>query len=190
MTSDCTPERYLTSAGAPSDAARGDWLEGWPSGTPSASPEPGSARAGSRRTHAPLWHGAAFLVEALVLLAFLAAALAVLFSLFASARTEADRAARLSEAVAIAQNAAEGIAAADDLAADGTHRTQTVTGAQTGTDYELTIALELEPKAAGTLWHATITVRDTTAPDAESALYTLETAHYLPAANGGERHDA
>ena len=152
------------------------------------------------RDRQPLWHGAAFLVEALVLLAFLAASLAVLFSLFASARAEADRAARLSEAVAIAQNAAEGIAAADTFSADAVPATQVVTGAQTGTTYEL--AIELEPRAtgAGTLWHATITVCDATASadaDAEP-LYTLETARYLPAeesaaaptAQGGEHDDA
>ena len=164
------------------------------------------------RDRQPLWHGAAFLVEALVLLAFLAASLAVLFSLFASARTEADRAARLSEAVAIAQNAAEGIAAADTFSADAVPATQVVTGAQTGSTYEL--AIELEPRAtgAGTLWHATITVCDAkaarsttaaagagTAADADAEpLYTLETARYLPAeesaaappAQGGERDGA
>lgn len=165
------------------------------------------------RDRQPLWHGAAFLVEALVLLAFLAASLAVLFSLFASARAEADRAARLSEPVAIAQNAAEGIAAADSFSADAVPATQVVTGAQTGTTYEL--AIELEPRAtgAGTLWHATITVCDADASasatdaahsaagaayaDAEP-LYTLETARYLPAeesataptAQGGERDGA
>lgn len=152
------------------------------------------------RDRQPLWHGAAFLVEALVLLAFLAASLAVLFSLFASARTEADRAARLSEAVAIAQNAAEGIAAADTFSADAVPATQVVTGAQTGSTYEL--AIELEPRAtgAGTLWHATITVCDATASASADAepLYTLETARYLPAeesaaaptAQGGERDGA
>lgn len=167
------------------------------------------------RDRQPLWHGAAFLVEALVLLAFLAASLAVLFSLFASARAEADRAARLSEAVAIAQNAAEGIAAADTFSADAVPATQVVTGAQTGTTYELAIELEPQATGAGTLWHATITVCDANAvhsavggagaepaeraadADAEP-LYTLETARYLPAeesaaaptAQGGERDGA
>lgn len=156
------------------------------------------------RDRQPLWHGAAFLVEALVLLAFLAASLAVLFSLFASSRAEADRAARLSEAVAIAQNAAEGIAAADTFPTDAVPATQTVTGAQTGTTYELAIELEPQATGAGTLWHATITVRDAdaagtgvaaagtgTAGATDAAghaadagaepLYTLETARYLPA---------
>ena len=168
------------------------------------------------RNRQPLWHGAAFLVEALVLLAFLAASLAVLFSLFASSRAEADRAARLSEAVAIAQNAAEGIAAADTFSADTAPATQTVTGAQTGTTYELAIELEPQATGAGTLWHATITVCDTnagasdadavrsaagagTAADADAEpLYTLETARYLsaeesaavPTAQGGERDGA
>lgn len=167
------------------------------------------------RDRQPLWHGAAFLVEALVLLAFLAASLAVLFSLFASSRAEANRAARLSEAVAIAQNAAEGIAAADTFSADAVPATQVVTGAQTGTTYELAIELEPQATGAGTLWHATITVCDADASasatdaarsaagaayadaDAEP-LYTLETARYLPAeesaaaptAQGGERDGA
>lgn len=170
------------------------------------------------RNRQPLWHGAAFLVEALVLLAFLAASLAVLFSLFASARTEADRAARLSEAVAIAQNAVEGIAAADTFSADAAPATQTVIGAQTGTTYELAIELEPQVTGAGTLWHATITVCNadavhsaTGSAGAERAagtdpatgagaepLYTLETARYLPAeesaatptTQGGERDGA
>lgn len=153
------------------------------------------------RNRQPLWHGAAFLVEALVLLAFLAASLAVLFSLFASARTEADRAARLSEAVAIAQNAAEGIAAGDTFSADTAPATQAVIGAQTGTTYELAIELEPRTTGAGTLWHATITVCDANASasgaDAEP-LYTLETARYLPeeesavtpTTQGGERDGA
>ena len=117
--------------------------------------------AAARTERAPLWHGTAFLVEALVLLAFLTAALAVFAQLFASARTEAARGAELSEAVAIAQNAAERFAAAADPAAlDGA---TTATGPQTGNAYYLVIDVEPTEQAAGTLWTATIYVDRTPA---------------------------
>lgn len=131
-------------------------------GTPEALDSPVATRGAAARTErAPLWHGTAFLVEALVLLAFLTAALAVFAQLFASARTEAARGAELSEAVAIAQNAAERFAAAADPAAlDGA---TTATGPQTGNAYYLVIDIEPTEQAAGTLWTATIYVDRTPA---------------------------
>ncbi len=131
-------------------------------GTPEALGSPVAIRGAAARTErAPLWHGTAFLVEALVLLAFLTAALAVFAQLFASARTEAARGAELSEAVAIAQNAAERFAAAADPAAlDGA---TTATGPQTGNAYHLVIDVEPTEQAAGTLWTATIYVDRTPA---------------------------
>lgn len=96
-----------------------------------------------------------------MLLAFLTAALAVFAQLFASARTEAARGAELSEAVAIAQNAAERFAAAaDPTALDGA---TTATGPQMGNAYYLVIDVEPVEQAAGTLWTATIYVDRTPA---------------------------
>ena len=64
-----------------------------------------------RQARKASWHGKAFLVEALVLLVFLVASLSILVALFVQARTEADEGERLSQAVQLAQNAAEEFAA-------------------------------------------------------------------------------
>lgn len=147
------------------------------------------------RVRPPLWHGTAFLIEALVLVAFLMAALAVVLSLFASARAEEARAARLSEAVTLAQNAAEAFAATDEPVS----RACREAGAQTGDLYVVAVDVAAEERAAGTLYTATISVSaaDTSkgadvaegaadATNAESAaggeaLYTLDTARYVAA---------
>lgn len=152
------------------------------------------------RVRPPLWHGTAFLIEALVLVAFLMAALAVVLSLFASARTEEARAARLSEAVTLAQNAAEAFAATDEPVS----RVSQEAGAQTGDLYVVTVDVAAEERAAGTLYTATISVSaaETSegadvaegaagATNAESAaggeaLYTLDTARYVAASTSRE----
>lgn len=159
------------------------------------------------RVRPPLWHGTAFLIEALVLVAFLMAALAVVLSLFASARAEEARAARLSEAVTLAQNAAEAFAATDEPVS----RVCREAGAQTGDLYVVAVDVAAEERATGTLYTATISVTtaDTSeesdtgaagagdakgaagATNAESAaggeaLYTLDTARYVAASASRE----
>lgn len=154
------------------------------------------------RVRPPLWHGTAFLIEALVLVAFLMAALAVVLSLFASARAEEARAARLSEAVTLAQNAAEAFAATDKPVS----RVRQEAGTQTGDLYVVAVDVAAEEHAAGTLYTATISVAaaDTSggagaaegasgATNAESAsggeaLYTLDTARYV--ASSASREEA
>lgn len=152
------------------------------------------------RVRPPLWHGTAFLIEALVLVAFLMAALAVVLSLFASARAEEARAARLSEAVTLAQNAAEAFAATDEPVS----RVCQEAGTQTDDLYVVAVDVAAEERAAGTLYTATISVTaaDTSegadaaegasgATNAESAvgdeaLYTLDTARYVAASASRE----
>lgn len=152
------------------------------------------------RVRPPLWHGTAFLIEALVLVAFLMAALAVVLSLFASARAEEARAARLSEAVTLAQNAAEAFAATDEPVS----RVSQEAGTQTGDLYVVAVDVAAEERAAGTLYTATISVAaaDTSggadvaegaagATNTESAaggeaLYTLDTARYVAASASRE----
>ena len=151
------------------------------------------------------WHGKAFLVEALVLLAFLVMSLAVLITLFVNARLESAGGERLAQAVHLAQNAAEEFAAnptdAEALAIE-----------QDG--LAVTAQLSYEPHESGTLVRAVIAVteqggeaeaagtavgeaatgavdaseagsdtagaaEDAPAPDA-APLYTLETARYVP----------
>ena len=146
------------------------------------------------------WHGKAFLVEALVLLAFLVMSLAVLITLFVNARLESAGGERLAQAVHLAQNAAEEFAAnPTDAEALAIEQDGLAVSAQ----------LSYEPHESGTLVRAVIAVTEqggeaeaaaaaageaatgadgasvagaedaAPAPDA-APLYTLETARYVP----------
>lgn len=68
----------------------------------------GAARRGGGRAS---WHGTALLVEALVLLAFLVASLALFMQVFAQARGMGAEGSELAQAVAMASNLAEEFAA-------------------------------------------------------------------------------
>ena len=57
------------------------------------------------------WHGATFIVEALVLLVFLIASLAVIMQVIAGAHERSIEADRLSNAIILASNDAEAFAA-------------------------------------------------------------------------------
>ena len=113
--------------------------------------------------------GAAFIVEALLLLVFLAAAVAIFVRLFALSTTQAAEAEQLTRAVAAAQSAAERFAAAPDappmVEIDG---------------LRVQVSVTPEETPAGTLYHATITVfaAGETADGTDTPLYTLETATY------------
>lgn len=152
------------------------------------------------------WHGKAFLVEALVLLAFLVMSLAVLLTLFVNARLESAGGERLAQAVHLAQNAAE------EFAANPTDA-EALAIVQDG--LAVIAQLSYEPHESGTLVRAVITVTEQSgeagaaagadaagdgadagdaadaagaegSPAADAAgaaaepLYTLETARYVP----------
>ncbi len=117
--------------------------------------------------------GAAFLIEALVVLAFLMISLAVFVKLFAAAQLEARSSTRMSEAVQLATNQAE------EFSADPAHAS---------TEKELNglrLTCEVKPtkRAAGTLYEATITVNDE--QHGEQGIYTLATSRYVSNAGGG-----
>lgn len=124
----------------------------------------------SRTTDArPAWSGMAVLVEAMVVLLFLIASLAIITQLFAKAAIRAQEGERLARAVAVATDAAERFAADPDEAA-GT----------TVTD-ELEVVCEVVPTdtPAGTLYDATISVfvqGDT--DSAQAPVYVLTTSRY------------
>lgn len=69
------------------------------------------AIVGRRRTDRRVWPGAAFIVEALLLLVFLAGSLAVLMNLNAEADATGRQSAELLDAIVLASNAAEQFAA-------------------------------------------------------------------------------
>ncbi|NHM16324.1 hypothetical protein GMI69_06585 [Eggerthellaceae bacterium zg-887] len=117
-------------------------------------------RASDRTT----WPGAAFVLEALLLLLFVTAALAVLLQLFAWAQLRGNDAAYLTEAVTIATNAAERFAqnptAVQETSKEGA--------------YDVTYQITPEKNAAGTLYSAHISVaRD------GGIIYELDTANYV-----------
>lgn len=165
---------------------------------------------GRHRAERSVWPGAAFIVEALLLLVFLAGSLAVLMELNADADAAGRQSADLMEAMTLASNAAEEFAANPELV--------TATGAlgdeeeaarvRYGTGLVMTRTVEAEPLAAGTMYRARIAVWHEGAPAAELAgagsggpkpapaegsgadgaaepVYTLETACYV--ANDGGR---
>lgn len=108
--------------------------------------------------------GMAFFIEALVVLAFLMISLAVFVKLFSSSQLEARNANRKSEAVQLATNCAEVFSASPTTTPstselDGLVATCTVTPTK---------------QASGTLFEATIVVRD---GDAE--VYKLDTSRYV-----------
>lgn len=132
------------------------------------------------------WHGAAFIVEALVLLAFLVASLGVLASLMGAAHERNAVADRLSYAVILASNEAEAFAAEPSGAAsttrhvfeDGALQQVEGDGAEAdGSDaavYEVQRSVERRGQEAGTLYEARITV------SCEGrTLYQLDTSRYV-----------
>lgn len=94
------------------------------------------------------WSGAAVLVEAMLLLVFLIASLAVLMQMFSAAVNRADESAQLTAAVAAAADTAEQFAADPTQAA----------GTKTEGDLLVVCTVTPEPREAGTLYHAEISV--------------------------------
>ena len=118
--------------------------------------------------------GFAFLIEALIVLAFLMGCLAVFVRLFSAAQLEGLASTRLSEAVVVATNRAE------EFSANPTN-----TGsAKTENGLRVECEVKKEPGKAGTLFKATITVHDERNGDAE--LFSLETSRYMSGVEGGD----
>lgn len=112
--------------------------------------------------------GMAFLVEALIILAFLMLSLAVFVRLFVGAQLEGIAANRKSEAVLAATNIAEEFSA---------NPTGVATTSEVG-DLVVTCDVKPDKREAGTLYNATIVVTH----DSEE-VYRLQTARYV---SGGE----
>ena len=137
----------------------------------------GSGRpdAGRRDGGRASWHGTALLVEALVLLAFLVASLALFMQAFTQARGMGAEGSELAQAVAMASNLAEEFAAnpatePEPLERDGlTASCAVATVAAGGADGQTGSGADDAPSggssgdssgAAGTLYRATILVTD------------------------------
>lgn len=164
-----------------------------------------SAGAGRRDGGRASWHGTALLVEALVLLAFLVASLALFMQVFAQARGMGAEGSELAQAVAMASNLAEEFAAnpatePEPLERDGltascavaTVAADDADGAdgQTGPDADDAPSGGSSGDssgAAGTLYRATILVTDGDGDE----VYRLVTERYARgAATSGHGDDA
>lgn len=112
------------------------------------------------------WHGMAFLIEAMVLLAFVALAIAVFFRLFAYAKTTSTSNTELSQAVVYASNTAE-LFTADP---------EKMTGyAKLEEDYYITCDVTSKDTASGTLYTANIVV---SRQEGSEDIYSLATQVY------------
>ncbi len=133
-----------------------------------------------------VWAGAAFVVEALILLAFLAGCLAVFMQLFGDASETGRQNVRLERAVEAASNRAEQFAA-NPLAGDVTpgEGGAYVSRDDAGDGLVVECSIVPEPLEAGMLYRATIVVTD-----GGEAVYDLATARYVPASDGASAGSA
>lgn len=118
-----------------------------------------------RKHSLPSWAGAAFIIEAMLLLVFLIASVAVFTQLFAASIDQSTRSANLTKAVMAAESTAERFAV-DPLS---------VSGSQTVDNLTVVCETKGEDTAGGVLYRATITVF---AEGVEEPVYTLSTASY------------
>jgi len=118
-----------------------------------------------RHRSLPSWAGAAFIIEAMLLLVFLIASVAVFTQLFAASIDRSARSENLTKAVTAAENTAERFAV-DPSGTAGTYVVDNLT---------VVCESEGEDMAGGVLYHATITVY---ASGIEEPVYTLATSSY------------
>lgn len=138
-----------------------------------------NARTGSGQS----WHGMAFIVEAVVLLAFLVASITIFFQLFAQSKNIGVENEKLSGAIVLATNMAEEFAV---------HPVSTESVTRTEDGLMGSISVTQEETGGGVLYRAVITVTDAsndagaaaasvadgTSSSAGEVIYTIETASY------------
>lgn len=120
-----------------------------------------------------VWPGAAFVVEALILLVFLAGCLAVFMQLFGDADERGRQNVRLERAVELASNRAERFAA-DPLGGAGVAE-------EAGDGLVVMCDVAPEELGAGVLYRAEIDVRD-----GDEVVYAVATARYVAGAAGAQ----
>ena len=133
-----------------------------------------AARRGTDTT----WHGTAFVVEALVLLAFLAFALAVFMQLFGVSHARGAEERQLTQAVLLASNAAEEFAATPQAGSTSAAFDAEGNALDAAADGEgvYVVSSEVTPERTegGTMYRANIVVTC----DGET-VYQLESARYV-----------
>lgn len=124
------------------------------------------------------WTGTAFMVEALVLLFFLVASLAVFTQLFAYSANGAKQAQRLTQATELAQNAAEEFSANPQAVAAG--QTVGLGTAQGGNADGFTVSCNVSDEAQG---HGTYYTAHISVSDNEGEAYALDASRYVEGVN-------
>ncbi|WP_270295274.1 hypothetical protein [Eggerthella sinensis] len=130
------------------------------------------------------WHGAAFIVESLVLLVFLMASLAVLMQVMGNAHERGIEADKLSNAIILASNDAEAFSA-DPTAGDRSVLFSLVDGelieltgatddAASTDRYQVERTVQQHAEKAGTLYEAHIEVSS-----GGNAVYEVNTSRYV-----------
>ncbi len=119
------------------------------------------------------WTSTAFMVEAIVLLFFLIASMAVFTQLFGLATTTSAEAARLANASTLAQNAAEEFSADPTSVAKG-KKVGLGTAAGTSNKFKVTCDVSKKKKSSGTLYSAHIVVSDD-----NGEAYTLDASRFV-----------
>ena len=158
---------------------------------------------GRARADRAVWPGAAFIVEALLLLVFLTGSLAVLMQLNADADRTRNESAALMDAIVLASNSAEQFASDPSIATqvqDGEAADPNLVNSE---DLLLVREVEVVPSQDGTLYRAVIRVWDkdqvakvemlseepptyevTLIDPAAEPVYLLETARYVAGTTG------
>lgn len=124
--------------------------------------------------------GAAFIVESLILLVFVAASIAVFTQLFSASIATATKATDLTEAAIVAQSAAEEFSSNPEAVAAGQAVGQGYALNGSG-DFSVKCEVAQTKTNAGTLYNATISVFKNAEGD---AIYELNATRYL--SNGSE----
>lgn len=129
----------------------------------------------------------AFVIEALILLAFLAVSVAIVLQLFAGAGVMSREAHKLSVSEHLATNAAESFGA-NPRVSNGTlyyDRDGNLVEGESGAAFSVETAVTPQRTAAGTMYSADITVVNYETRVDGNVTYRLKTQRYLSAIEGG-----
>lgn len=118
------------------------------------------------------WHGTAFIIEALILLAFLAGCIAVFMQLFAHSHAMGSESAQLSQAVVMASNVAERFESDPTSISSGEVSTDDL-GLSDVEGFTVNCEITPETTGAGTIYNANIVVSKD-----GSEVYSIQTAKY------------
>lgn len=127
--------------------------------------EPATRRNRTAQNLRSSWHGTAFIVEAIILLAFLVGSVALFMQLFSNASLKGTENENLAHAIVLASNSAE------RFSADPENASQETT-ADDG--FRVTCSVAPEKTEGGTLYRADIVV----SKNGED-VYSLSTARYV-----------